>query len=639
MSTRPQDNPTVPAWTVLPLGDSALLLKRGQSASAPPLTPPQLARLADWLREQAGGWIADCAPAYDSVAVYPELKRMPPRWFEEDGRHVLARAAEWLAERAKRFRPPAAADFRVVEVPVRYGGADGPDLKEAAARSGLSERRFIELHASAEYEVAMIGFAPGFPYLQGLPEPLAQPRKPTPRVRVPAGSVGIAGRQTGIYPIDSPGGWQIVGRTPMRLFRPEADPPFPIRPGDRVKFVPIAGDGPQPEASDRDRLDRADRTAQIRQPAQTVRPQPTEQTGPAGQPAPVSQAEHAALTVLEPGFMTTVQDLGRPGWRAYGVSAGGAMDREALRTANLLAGNPEGAAALELTLAGGKFRAEREGIAAIAGADLDARLDGEPLSVGRAFYMAPGAVLSFGRAVSGCRAYLAWCGGFQVPEALGSRSTDARAGFGGYRGRALAAGDALPGGEPPQALVPLLARLREQARRNGRRWAADRFAAAVPRLAPADGEPAGLLRLLPGKDWDDFTEEAKRLLLSEPFRVDPSSDRMGIRLRANAPLRRSRPAEPGSHGVAPGTVQIPPDGQPIVLAAGCQPTGGYPVAAHVLTADLPRLGQLKPGDRVRFRLADMREAMAALAAQERRIALLAAGLRMRRLVEEKGDGR
>jgi inhibitor of KinA len=152
----------------------------------------------------------------------------------------MERAAAEAYAQAAALELPAP---RTMEIPVRYGGADGPDLEEVAALNHLSAEEVIAIHSGAEYLVHFLGFSPGFPYLGGMPESIAAPRLETPRRSVPAGSVAIGGRQTGIYPTASPGGWRIIGRTPLRLFQPEADPPVLLQMGDHVRFVPVAGGG------------------------------------------------------------------------------------------------------------------------------------------------------------------------------------------------------------------------------------------------------------------------------------------------------------------------------------------------------------------------------------------------------------
>jgi len=183
---------------------------------------------AQFLRMQARAEILDLIPAYSSLLVCFDSQRTS-----------LGKMREYLAHILSSVPLSTITTPRLIEIPTQYGGTFGPDLSFIAERSGLRERDVIELHASVTYRVYMIGFTPGFAYLGSVPAQIAAPRLETPRTRVPAGSVGIAGRQTGIYPRETPGGWRLIGRTNVRLFDPNADPPALLRPGDRVRFVPV----------------------------------------------------------------------------------------------------------------------------------------------------------------------------------------------------------------------------------------------------------------------------------------------------------------------------------------------------------------------------------------------------------------
>lgn len=335
----------------------------------------------------------------------------------------------------------------------------------------------------------------------------------------------------------------------------------------------------------------------------------------------------AGVRVLSPGLATTVQDLGRPGWRAWGVPAGGAADGLALRIANLLVGNPQGAAALELTLMGPTLEFCCESVVALCGASFEAWLDGEALEPMRPYYAPRGAVLAVRRASAGCRGVLAVAGGVAVPAVLGSRSTYVRARLGGLAGRPLAADDLLPLGPLPAGAERLLARLRQRSRSGqgpGRApfAAASSLCPAVPRQG--SGQPA-VLRALPGREADRFAPEAAGRFWNEPYTVRPEADRMGARL-SGPPLPLAAPASMVSEAVAPGVVQVPPDGQPIVLLPDCGTTGGYPRIAHVAAADLPVLAQLQPGSTLLFRRITPLEAEQLVLERERQLACLGVAL-------------
>jgi biotin-dependent carboxylase-like uncharacterized protein len=449
-----------------------------------------------------------------------------------------------------------------VEIPVCYGGEYGPDLDGVAAHSGLSAAEVIARHERAEYLVHAIGFSPGFPYLGGLPPELATPRRTTPRLRVSPGSVAIGGGQTGVYPLETPGGWNLIGRTSLRLFDPWRKEPALLRAGDRVRFRAIS----------------ADEFA----------------IAPAGESTGDAPRE-SGIEIVRPGMYTTVQDLGCLGHRAVGVAVAGAADALSARLANLIVGNPEDAAGLEATLVGPEIRFTRETVVALGGAEFEGLPAWRPVSV------PAGTVLQLGAARRGCRGFLAIAGGVDVPRVLGSRSTHVRAGFGGWQGRVLRAGDRLPLAEANRALRGA--------------WRVD------PRMLPAySSEP--VVRILPGAQAAEFSAAWPDLC----FKVRPQSDRMGVRLEGPA-IVRGVASDLVSSPVSPGTIQVPPDGQPIVLLADAQTIGGYPQIAQVASVDLPLVAQLRPGDTVRFRVITLAEARAALAAREQALALLRTGLK------------
>jgi antagonist of KipI len=301
------------------------------------------------------------------------------------------------------------------------------------------------------------------------------------------------------------------------------------------------------------------------------------------------------ITVIRAGPMTTVQDAGRPGHRAEGVPVGGAADLFALRLANLLVGNPEDAAVLECTLAGPTLEFAEDTTLAVGGAEFAGVPSWQPMVV-RA-----GGRLVLGPCRRGCRGYVAIAGGIDVPVVLGSRSTYLRAHLGGHEGRALRDGDRLTAGA---WVLPHAAK----------HWRID------PQVLPPYSE-APTLRVLRGAQWDDFDANA----LAAEFGVTPVSDRMGIRLSGPRLIRR-RGRELLSSAVAPGTIQVPPDGHPIVLLADAQTIGGYPRLAHVIGVDLPLAAQLRPGARVRFQEVTLAEAHGLRRLQERTLAILREGL-------------
>ncbi|MEW6045430.1 MAG: 5-oxoprolinase/urea amidolyase family protein [Bacillota bacterium] len=300
------------------------------------------------------------------------------------------------------------------------------------------------------------------------------------------------------------------------------------------------------------------------------------------------------VEVLQPGLLTTVQDRGRRGYQKYGVPPAGAVDEYALRVANCLLGNPDHEAALEATLLGPTLRFEQAGWIAITGADLGARLNDAEVPLWETIPVAEGDILSFDRARWGMRAYVAFAGGIDLPVVLGSRATYARARLGGLDGRPLQKGDRLPvrGGACSRRRLP-------------QEW--------VPRYGL---EP---IRVVLGPHQDRFTEEGLRAFLSGEYRVLPDSDRMGLRLEGPR-VEHVRGADIISGPVCTGAVQVPGNGQPIVLLADRQTTGGYTQIATVITADLYRLGQARPGDAIRFEACSLQQAQRALREPEEHLA-------------------
>lgn len=306
------------------------------------------------------------------------------------------------------------------------------------------------------------------------------------------------------------------------------------------------------------------------------------------------------IKVITPGSLTTVQDLGRTGYQALGFPVSGALDLRSARIANILAGNPETDALLEMTLMGGRFEFGGRTVFALAGADMGAKLGDIPVPRYEAVEAKKGDVLTFGFATAGLRAYVAFYGGIDVPCVMGSRSTTLRIGIGGLEGRALRAGDELafrsrPVSQPGGRLV----------------CERERFDSM---LASADC----LLHTVPGPQEEYFTEEGIHTFYKEGYRITPDSDRMGIRLKG-IPVAYRGSVDIISDGIAFGSVQIPSGGQPIVMLADRQTTGGYAKIGTVASADLGRLVQMPLGGTVRFAPISVKEAAKLAVKEEKEI--------------------
>jgi len=565
-----------------PGGDRHLYLELGEGIS------PELNR---WVHRTRGliqatrvPGVAETAAAYNSILI-----RFDPLAtdYKTLTRVCLAAARAAAGAGAGSTEEPEPESI----IPVVYGDEWGPDLDDVAAHTGLTAEEVVRRHAGATYHVYMMGFAPGFAYLGGMDPALATPRLAAPRPRVPAGAVGIAGPQTGIYPSELPGGWRIIGRTPARLWHPERERPSLLAPGQRVRFV-NAGAGRagwrravKMCAAPEGRLEGPEAGARL-----------AGRTGGSLRvPGETGGAVRLAV-VLRPGPLDTIQDQGRWGFSHLGLPESGPLDWPAFRETNLAAGNPAGAAALEMTYGGPVLEFTAAAVIAVSRGGRGF-LNGSPLPETAPVAVAEGDVLEFGRPER-ARTYLAVAGGLAGERALGSRATYLPARLGGAGGRALLAGDQLwafiPAGRPASG---------------GREWgrSPSRGGGAAALTRRQGG--THVVRAVVGPQDDLFPGEAVGGFFSRTWRVGTASDRRACLLEG-----RALPAPEGagvSDGTPAGAVQVLPSGRPVVLLADHQTTGGYPKVAVVLTVDLPVLARAFPGDEVRFRPVRLEEAVQA----------------------------
>lgn len=480
-----------------PLGDSAWLLE-----FQPSVALSQVVALARAIRAAAPPCVRDVVSSYASIAVHTE-----PSSHREIG--------AWLDE----FQLGSSSTFdgiSIHEIPVCY---DGEDLQTTAELLALTIDELIDLHQSAIYTVAAIGFTPGFPYLTGLPPRLHLPRKHTPRLKIPAGSVAIAGNQTGIYPCESPGGWNLLGKTNFALFDPLANPPNRLQVGDQVRFIRVP-------FLEQNRNLTATHSNSIHD-------------------------SNGVLEILQSGSQTALQRLPRHGRESAGIGPGGAVDPQALDLANRLVGNSPDTWAMECCLSGPIIRFHRD--------VTYAQCDGH----GRLRQASAGEVVNFSNMSGSVRSVIAFAGGISVPENHA---------------------------QPLQIS-------------NGM-WLALGLPSRTPRVGDwFVGWPSRRshiqLRFLRGVQADWFSDQIYQNLTDGIFQLSPRSDRMGARL-TGAPLHVQQTGQLVSQPVACGSVQVPPDGQPIVLMAGRQTIGGYPQIAHVISTDLSLLARAWPGTWIQF---------------------------------------
>lgn len=550
-------------FDVRPVGDGALLVDCGDLTTALALHDA-LSRA----RDDRALDIDELVPAARTVLV-----RGRDAAAQVAGRGEIGFAELWDAYVGEAVQAPTSESL--IEVPVVY---DGADLDEVAQLTGLSAEEVVERHQAATYTVAFTGFAPGFAYITGGDPALQVPRRSSPRARIPAGSVGLAGSFSGVYPRESPGGWQLIGRTETPMWDLDREPPALLRPGAGVRFVAVeAGDGAAAAA--------ATATAERRG------------AGAAGATdGDVDAPESAvALRVHDAGLQCLVQDLGRPGLAHLGVSASGAADRGATRRANRLVGNDDTTAVLEIGMGAFSARAERTLVLGLTGATRSGTVTGvagaRPIRTGVPFRVDAGDEVLLHPAEAGLRTVLAIRGGIAAPVTLGSAATDTLAGLGP---------DPVVSDSPVRVRMGAVDAQRAAAVQDD----ADGEAREAARLPRSGDETVLRVRRGPRDDW--FDDAAFAALAAQAWEVTPRSDRVGVRL-AGDPLMRAaayRDEELPSEGLARGAIQVPPAGQPVLFLADHPLTGGYPVIGVVIDADLDRAAQLPPGARVRFAVLD-----------------------------------
>ncbi|MFM2481235.1 5-oxoprolinase subunit PxpB [Celerinatantimonas sp. YJH-8] len=466
-------------------------------------------------------------------------------------RHRLDQAQLVHLIRQREHLPVLPAAGQLIVIPVVY---DGEDLDDVAAWLEITTDEVIQRHTEHRYQVAFTGFAPGFAYLSCLDKPFNVSRRSSPRTRIPAGSVALAGEFSGIYPKDSPGGWQLIGSTSAVLWDLQRQPPALFQPGDQVQF----------EAVDQ------------------LAPKVFLTSAP---PARLKESQHAAaLEIITPGLLTTFQDQGRFGMAAMGISESGAMDQGAYRQANQIVGNDDDWACLEITQGGLAFNVYESIVVSFTGAMGNVTVLSEQgqttiVSHYQPIALYPGDRCQIAMTDRGARGYLAVRGGFKCTPILNSSSYDSLAQVGPLP---LQAGDCL-----------------ELANRSVRR-AVMLDQMALQSFSKAGEEIVLDITMGPHSDW--FHSKSLDDLIDQVWQVTPQSNRIGLRLQGQQALSRKNNNELPSEGTTMGAIQVPANGQPVLFTRDHPLTGGYPVIASVASYHLDRAGQLPVGAWIRFNL-------------------------------------
>ncbi len=506
--------------------------------------------------------VLEVLPTYCSVSIY----------FDEAICQIslLKDLAQKALQKSEEEKTESTDSARTITIPVCYEDQEfAPDLEKVALHAKLSKEEVIKLHSSSDYLIYMMGFLPGFPYLGGMNPQLETPRLETPRTKIPAGSVAIGGAQTGLYPVESPGGWNIIGRTPLRLFDVERKPFFLYEAGDKIRFLPIT----------REEFENFDESLWLAQVADKSEAS-IETSDDAADSKEVYECG-GGIKILEPGLLTSIQDSGITGFQKYGIGQSGAMDQTSFALANQICGNEKNAACLETTLAGPSIRFVTACDFAITGAVFEnATLDGMRIEMNKKISAKAGSLLSCGFASKGLRSYIAFSGGLLVPKVFRSSSTNLKSKIGGYMGRKLQADDQLAIGINKKN--PLL----------------------VPDNKSTEGftenKDVLLLDCIKSSQFDFFQEKIVKKFTDSIYTVSAESDRMGIRF--TGPGLECGKTDIISDAIPFGAVQITSAGLPVVMAADRQTTGGYAKIACVKKSAMYRLAQALPGTKVRFNL-------------------------------------
>lgn len=540
---------------IYPLSETAITIEWGHRMDE--TVHRQVLQLDNVLREKPFPGFVETVPAYASLTVFyqPELLASAPS-------HLFV----WVKDQVEKLLHHETGELpvekNVVSIPVCYDDEFGYDLDDVAAARGISRETLIALHQQRDYKVYMMGFLPGFAYLGALDDALATPRKATPRARVEAGSVGIAGHQTGIYPLPSPGGWQIIGRTPRRMFDPAKTNPFLLKTGDTARFYAIS----------------KETFYQIQHEEKEA-------------PQPVSKHGTADAVVIKAGIYSTIQDTGRFGLRAYGVPAGGAMDTVAHQVANALVGNAAHAATIECTMGGLLVQFNKATTIALTGGGA-AFINDTKIGLYQPHTVYKNDLLEIRFDRQGLRTYLAVHGGLVSEHVMGSKSMSPIVGIG----------------------MPL--------KKDAGLWFGADFSLKTPKrvgnFPVFHVDSPKIIRVCQGPEYDRMSAASRRQFYSQPYTLSNRCDRMGYHLQAE-PLSLDDTGEMLSTAVTKGTLQRTPNGQLILLMSDCQTTGGYPRVGQVAAVDLPLAAQLIPGESISFKSISFVEAANLYIEQQRMI--------------------
>ena len=550
------------------LGDRSLLLDFSDSAK--PLQ--EIHGLSSELFLLKPQWAMEIIPGLDSLIIELNFSNAQPAQVRHTAQVELEKIHSALIKRKNKN----ANSTQSHRIQVCYHPDVAPDLADIAKACGLSIETTIQLHKESIYSVDILGFMPGFAYFSGLNPKLRLPRLPSPRPLVPLGSVAIAELQTAIYPRSTPGGWNLIGRSPDILFDIAKKQPGLFMPGDKMHIVEIG-------------LDEFNRLIGLHS-KESITPKST--------PAENKNQSSGTITFKQAGAFTTIQDGPRAGLSHWGIGPGGAVDLDALELANALVGNPTEEAGLEITATGPTLLFSEDACIAWVGATCSCMVDGKRLPGNRPIWIGAGSTLQFLTLNPGMRAILAIGGGIDSPTILGRKGAHMSADIGPKR---LTKGDALTLTNAGLALCsPFLKRLKESA-------PLPCFPKWQIRSPYTNSKQINRIYCMPGPHLSFLTVKDREKFWGTVWVVSKESNRMGIRLEGDFELKKPLPNIP-SQAIHFGTVQFPPSQQPIVMLSEHQTTGGYPRLAEVIASEQSKLAQATPGTRIQFTPIDIDEA-------------------------------
>ncbi len=552
-----------PAYHIYPLGETAVTIAF-EAVISEPINNLVIA-LYHHVQSHPIDSVKDVIPAYHTLTLIFETSLIKQ---SSDVFLIMAQQAD-IAIATCNWQQ--SIKHNIVKIPVCYDTTLGLDIVTMAADKSMTIDELIQRHVARQYRIYCIGFLPGFAYMGNVDDVLATPRRQLPRTAVKAGSVGIAGIQTGVYPLQSPAGWNIIGETPLQLFDANRADPILFKMGDVVQFEPIS---------------LADFLLEKNKPVIAKA---------------LPNATANSITILKQGIADSIQDLGRFGYQQYGINPTGAMDVVAAKVANFLVGNVATEAVFELHFPASVFQFNVDVLIALSGANFSATINDEPIPINTPIIVSANSILKFAKLVSGARCYLAVNGGLAIKKWLGSYSTHLKANAGGHCGRLLQKGDVIN----IKSSLLLKAHLQEKSQVI-LQWHAD-----VAELY----KDANHIQIIAGNEYPLLTEASAEVLIDSAFVITAKSDRMGYQLHG-IPLQLKKTLSLISTAVTSGTVQLLPNGELIVLMADHQTIGGYPRVAQIAQVAMPKLAQLQAHQRITFSIISNNQAVDLLRLQQ-----------------------